>query len=450
MTAWFWFAAAALLVLGLAVLLPPLLRARPRAAALSSAGVSLAVLRDQAREARADLAAGLISTERFAELNTELEQRTLEDTAAAAQPAAAAAPARRTALFLALALPLCSVLTYLALGQPGALQPPSAAAPSEQEQAAMAGQMEQAMAQLAAKLKAQPGNAEGWRMLGRSHAVMGQHEQAAAAYRQAATLLPQDAGVLADLADSLAMVQGAKLSGEPTRLIQQALALDPQHAKALALAGSAAFEAGAFAQARAHWERLLPLVPADSETAQALRGSIAQARSKESPQAAEIRRPPPEGVEQSGRATFAQESGAPSATAAPAAATPATPATEATPATAAAVASVAGSVSLAPALAAKVKPGDTLFIFARAAEGPRMPLAILKHQASELPLSFKLNDSMAMQPQMKLSAFASVVLTARISSSGGATPQSGDLVGQSAAVVPGAQGVHIVIDQILP
>lgn len=425
MTAWFWFAAAALLALGLAMLLPPLLRARPRAATLSSAGVSLAVLRDQAREARADLAAGLISAERFAELNTELEQRTLEDTAAVAQQGAVAAPARRTALFLALALPLCSVLTYLALGQPGALQPASAAAPSEQEQAAMAVQMEQAIAQLAAKLKAQPDNTEGWRMLGRSHAVMGQYEQAAAAYRQAAALLPRDAGVLADLADSLAMVQGAKLSGEPSRLIQQALALDPQHAKALALAGSAAFEAGAFAQARAHWERLLPLVPADSETAQALRGSIAQARS--------------------------QEGGAPGGAAAPGAATPATPGTAATPATSAAAAgtSVAGSVRLAPALAAKLKPGDTLFIFARAAEGPRMPLAILKHHASELPLTFKLDDSMAMQPQMKLSAFASVVITARISSSGGATPQTGDLMGQSAAVAPGAQGVRVVIDQIL-
>ncbi len=415
MTAWFWFIAAALLALGLAVLLPPLLRKRPRAAVLSSAGVSLAVLRDQAREARADQAAGLISAERFAELNAELEQRTLEDTAAGAQHATAATPARRTALFLALALPLCSVLTYLALGQPGGLQPPAAAAPSEQEQAAMAVQMEQAMAQLAAKLNAQPDNAEGWRMLGRSHAVMGQHEQAAAAYRRAATLLPQDAGVLADLADSLAMVQGAKLSGEPTRLIQQALTLDPQHAKALALAGSAAFEAGAFAQARTHWERLLPLVPADSETAQALRGSIAQARS--------------------------QEGGATQATAAPAAAPPVA---------ASSGASVAGSVNLAPALAAKVKPGDTLFIFARAAEGPRMPLAILKHQASELPLRFKLDDSMAMQPQMKLSAFASVVLTARISSSGGATPQTGDLMGQSAAVAPGAQGVQVVIDQVLP
>ncbi len=425
MTAWFWFAAAALLALGLALLLPPLLRKRPRAAELSSAGVSLAVLRDQAREARADLAAELISAERFAELNAELEQRTLEDTAAGAQHATAATPARRTALFLALALPLCSVLTYLALGQPGGLQPPAAAAPSEQEQAAMAVQMEQAMAQLAAKLKSQPDNAEGWRMLGRSHAVMGQHEQAAAAYRQAATLLPQDAGVLADLADSLAMAQGAKLSGEPARLIQQALALDPQHAKALALAGSAAFEAGAFAQARTHWERLLPLVPADSETAQALRGSIAQARS--------------------------QEGGATQTTAAPAAAAPATAAPAAAPPVAASSgASVAGSVSLAPALAAKVKPGDTLFIFARAAEGPRMPLAILKHQASELPLRFKLDDSLAMQPQMKLSAFASVVITARISSSGGATPQTGDLMGQSAAVAPGAQGVQVVIDQILP
>ena len=106
--------------------------------------------------------------------------------------------------------------------------------------------------------------------------------------------------------------------------------------------------------------------------------------------------------------------------------------------------------AVAPALAARVAPSDTLFVFARAAEGPRMPLAILKRSAAELPLSFTLDDSMAMSPELKLSGFANVVISARISKSGDAMPQSGDLEGQSAPLAGRSSGIELSIDRVRP
>ena len=113
-------------------------------------------------------------------------------------------------------------------------------------------------------------------------------------------------------------------------------------------------------------------------------------------------------------------------------------------------AAVAGTVKLSPALTAQVAPTDVVFIFARAAQGPRMPLAILRKQVKDLPAAFSLDDSMAMTPEMKLSGFPSIVVGARISKSGNAVPQSGDFEGLSAPTSAGASGVSVVIDRTLP
>jgi cytochrome c-type biogenesis protein CcmH len=114
------------------------------------------------------------------------------------------------------------------------------------------------------------------------------------------------------------------------------------------------------------------------------------------------------------------------------------------------VGSISGRVSLSPALAARAAAGDTVFVFARAAEGPRMPLAILKRSVGELPLSFTLDDSMAMTPEFKLSKFPSVVVGARVSKSGNATPQSGDLEGLSAPLSGRSSGIEVQIDSVRP
>lgn len=298
-------------------------------------------------------------------------------------------PARRTALGVALLLGLGAPALTLTLGHPSA-----------------AGRHDdpvQAVDTLLARLRAEPASAPGWVTLARGYLQFGRYRDAALALRRASDLMPGNAGLLADLADVLGAAQGKRLAGEPARLIQRALDIDPNHPKALALAATVSFEAQDYAAARSHWERLLVRLPADSPTAVSVKGSIAEA------------------TQLAGDAPAA-----------------------------AAVASLTGSVGIAPALASRIAPGDTLFVFARAAQGPRMPLAILRVPVPALPFAFKLDDTMAMSPALKLSAFPQVVVGARISRSGNATPQSGDLVGQSEAVTPGTQGLQVTIDRVQP
>jgi cytochrome c-type biogenesis protein CcmH len=208
----------------------------------------------------------------------------------------------------------------------------------------------------------------------------------------------------------LAMANGQSLAGEPEKLIERALQIDPNNLKGLALAGTASFKRGDYAGAATRWERMLPLVPADSEDARIIRQNVQEARAKG-------------GVE------------------AKAAASPAKPA--------AGTAKLAGTVSLSSKLKGRAAPDDTVFIFARAVEGPRVPLAVMTLKVRDLPASFSLDDSMAMAPSAKLSGFPQVVVGARISKSGTATPQPGDMQGASAAVANNAAGVKVVIDAVV-
>jgi len=204
------------------------------------------------------------------------------------------------------------------------------------------------------------------------------------------------------------MAQGRTLQGEPEKIILRALAIDPDNVKALLLAGTAAFNRNDPRAAIRHWERALGVLPKESDMIQGVQASIAQARSL--------------------------------------AGSPREKAQVAKPARTQGGSRVSGVVRLAPELAGKVAPGDTVFIFARATEGPRMPLAILRKRGSDLPAEFTLDDSMAMAPQMKLSAFPRVIIGARVSKSANANPQPGDLQGLSAAVKVGAKSVSVVID----
>lgn len=404
---------ALLLLLALGWLLPGLLRPRG-GRATAAAGANLAVYRDQLQEAERDLAADLITPERYEQLRAEIQRRVLEDTATAAAPASAV-PARRTALVLALLLPLASVGTYLAIGQPQALQ----VAADEAQHAVGAQDVEAMVAKLAERLQAEPANAEGWLMLARSYAALQRYPDAAAALRKLDQLQPDNPDTLTDLADVIAMASGRRLAGEPAQLVRRALAINPQHPKALALGGTIAFEAGDYRGAREQWQRLVAQLPADSELARTVQGSIDEAD------------------------RLAAAGGAAPAKTAPAAAAAVPPAAASGPA-------LSGEVTLSPALAARVAAGDTLYVFARAAEGPRMPLAILRQPVGDWPLRFRLDDTSAMTPASRLSGARTVVVGARISRSGNATAQSGDLIGQSEPVASDAQGVRIVIDRVNP
>ncbi|HTQ75549.1 MAG TPA: c-type cytochrome biogenesis protein CcmI [Burkholderiales bacterium] len=391
-----------LLVTGaLLFVVPPLARRGARGGESRDA-VNAAVYRDQLRELDADLKAGTLAPDQHDKARTEIEARLAADLKGDGAAAETSGGARGAALALGLAIPVCALAVYLTVGNPRALGPQADAGASPHGVTAQ--QFEAMVDRLAARLESNPGDAEGWTMLGRSYAVLGRFPESSRAYAKAVALVPDDAQLLADYADALAMAQGRTLQGEPEKIIKRALAADPNNVKALVLAGTAAFDRNDKAGAAGFWERALAVLPADSEMAGRVRASIVEAR---------------------GGGPVAQAPKAPKA---------------------AGGARVSGTVKVDPRLAAKIAPDDTVFIFARAAEGPRMPLAILRRQGRDLPVSFTLDDSMAMAPQMRLSAFPKVVIGARVSKTANATASPGDLQGLSPAVQVGATGVAVTID----
>jgi len=336
--------------------------------------------------------------------------------------AAAASPSPRPSAPLLAGLLLgvlaLAVAGYSFTGSPSLISgvPPAAPvaeAPTDNDAAQFAAAVEQ----LAEKLKAQPDNAEGWAMLARSYMQLDRAADAVPAFQKALALAGDDPRLLVDFADALAVQNNRSLEGEPLKLIERALKLQPDNLKALALAGTAAFNRKDYAVAVRHWEQMQRVAPPDSPFMAQLTESITEARQLGG-------MPPPTGA----RAAVQQ----------------------ATPGSATAAVTLRGSVKLAAALGAKAAPTDTLFIYARPAEGSRMPLAILRKQVRDLPLEFALDDSLAMSPAGKLSAHPKVVLEARISKSGQAQAASGDLVARSAPVAHNAQGVVLEISETLP
>jgi len=387
----FWLAGAALAAVVLGLVLRPLIF-RGSKSSVSRPEANLSIYRDQLRELDADLAAGTLAQADYERARREIEARLLEDVALAPEPAPARG-GRALVAAIAVAIPAAALGVYLLVGSPGALS-------LQSEHQMNAQQLEAMVERLAARLRENPDDVEGWKLLGRSYGALGRFPEAVDAYVKAATRAPRDAQILADLADVLAMSRGQRLAGEPEKLVLRALELDPQNLKALALAGTAAFERKDFAGAVRYWQRILPLVAADSEDARSIQASIAEAQS------------------------FLKPGAAPAA-------------------------ALQGSVQLAPELRAKASPDDTVFIFARAAQGPPLPLAVLRKRVRDLPLEFSLDDSMAMAPGMRLSGFPRVVVGARISKSGNATPQPGDLQGASATVANDASSVTVVIDSVV-
>ncbi len=408
---WFPFLAALLAAVALAFVLSPLLRRRGALSPEARDEANAALYRNELAELERDLAAGTVSEAAAREARLELERRLLEDVAASSSDhdsAPVATPSRGLAVTVGVLVPVIALSGYLAIGNPRALDPVARTAP-DTSHAATAEQIAAMVEKLAARMESKPDDAEGWAMLARSYAALGQFDKAIPAYARVVKLAPDNPGLLADYADALAMTRGRSLAGEPRELVKRALALDPKHIKALALAGSAEFEVRNFAGAIAYWERILPLAQGDAEFARSVTASIDEAR---------------------------QLGKLPASLAAPTAPT----------AAAAPGKAISGTVKIAPALAKQVSPGDTLFVFARPADGSRMPLAILRATAGDLPYRFTLDDTHAMSPNARLSGQSSVVIAARISKSGGATPQPGDLQGASQPLAPGATGLEIVID----
>lgn len=393
---------ALLLLLGVtAGLLWPLLRHRaaPAPAAPATDSPPLRILREQRADAAAEHAAGRLDDAAYAQLLGELEQRALAE-AAAPESTVSAAPARGWAIGLVVLLPLLSLVLYLMLGNPAALDPANRVAQAQPG----AQDIERMVTALAAKVEADPDNIEGARMLARSYMVLERPAEALRVLERLAKKVPDDAQLYADWADALAAATDRKLEGEPEKLIKKALALDPTNTKALALAGTLEFERGQFRQAAATWQKILDHTEPGSEFAQSVQAMVGEARQRAGLAPVQPAAAPAGGL------------------------------------------GIRLAVSLGEAIKAKAAPGDSVFVFVRpAAGGP--PLAGMRLTVAQLPAELDLAQATRMNPAPLPEQ---VVIGARVSKSGQPTAAKGDLEGLSAPVAPNAGALKLVIDRELP
>jgi len=414
----FWVVAVALLVAVVALLAVPLMRrsdAGERGVDTDRSNVTL--FQDQLSELERDRAHGLLTDEQFEQARTELGQRLLDDVRE--EPAQAPRPQHRGAWrYAALAcVPIATLLGYLVVGTPQALDPAALEPPQAAGAADQAANLEQLADRLAQRLETNPEDTEAWVLLARSYQMLGRSAEAMKAFARALQLVPDSAQLHADYADVQVRAANGQWTEEARAAVRKAIELDPVHPKAIWLAGTDAFLQKNYGEGLRYWEKLPALVEPNSEAAQVVRNNIAEARKL---------------------LGAVPAAAAPTVTAAP----------DATPVVSTAQGGevIRGTVSLDASFRGDVKPTDTVFVFARAAQGPKLPLAIRKITVQELPYAFALDDSLAMAPGMTISKFAEVVIGARVSKLGEATAKAGDLEGYSAPVKPGTSGIEVRIN----
>ena len=422
----FWVVAACLIIAALLFLLPPLLMRGKAQGEVVRDTLNVEIAKDKIAELDQDLRIGVLSRDQYDRARQELERSLLEDvggSTARAIPAISANASLISAVVVGLAIPIITVVLYQHLGGGFEAIHPELAQPAVKTEA-HEGTIETMVVQLKERLAKNPSDAEGWSMLGRSYYFLKRYNDAAQSYGKVVEIIGEtEPDVLADYADTVAMASGRSMKGKPYELVKKALTLQPFHEKSLWLAGSAAYEEKDYPNALGYFEKLMQVFPPGSENAEQMKRNISELQDL---------------MAQNGMKVP------------PTAATAASPA-RAAAATAGGAAKITGTVKLNPALTTKAAPTDTVFIFARAAQGPRMPLAIVRKQVKDLPITYTLDDSLAMNPAMKLSNFQQVVVGARISKSGNAMPQSGDLQGQSETIaLGGSKPVDIIINSVMP
>jgi cytochrome c-type biogenesis protein CcmH len=404
----FFLIAAAFVLVAFAFVLPPLWRAREiRKADLDHRNIEIA--RSRLAELQGNLRAGGISQAQFDEQVAELELALNDDLSIESRVKAAHTHGRWMVYVVALTVPVLAGSLYFSLGRFDAVEHGEELAKAAPNGTPTSADIEKMVAGLAEKMKANPDDAEGWLMLGKSYKYMEQFPKAADAFANAYRLMGDKPDVMLLYAEALAFAADKNLAGKPSELIFKALALEPENPNGLWLAGLAKVQQGDSKGAATLWRKLESLLPEGSEPRKEMQNIIAALPGE------------------------AQASASP----------PQTP-----PAAAVASNSVTVEVSLASELKPSASPSDTLFIYAQALTGPKMPLAIVRKQVSDLPVKVTLDDSTAMMPAMKLSNFGEVKLLARISKSGQAVKQAGDLIGTvENAAVSGANGYKIIINQ---
>lgn len=409
------FAVAGLLLVGaLFFVVPPLLGRGIRLGEVSHRATNLSIYKDQLKELENDLANQTLDRDQYETAKLEIERRVIDEVEGdQEQEFRGGDPHWTLAAAVAIAIPLLVIPFYLTVGAPQALDAEKVAAQQQSGAHDLSPErIAQMVDQVKARLKSNPDDIDAWVMLAKTSLAIGRYDESVLAFRELIRRVPPDAQLMADFADTLAIANGRSLEGEPQKLIEQALALDPMNVKALALAGTIAYQKKDFSKAASLWRRILESTPPESEFAEQIRGSIAEA------EVLAGAKPGGAALEKSAKVVTGN-------------------------------ASISGKVEIDSALGKSVSAGDTVFVFARAKSGPKMPLAIQRITAKDLPFDFELTEAMAMAPGMSIGKFPELVIGARVSKSGNATPQAGDFESETIPVKVGAKGVRLLISRVV-
>lgn len=417
----FWIFALAMIAVALFFLLRPLgLDAGDNDVDRTKQNINIA--KERINELKSELEQGAISQAQYNQTRDELEQSLLNDIEQEpvenSSKQTNSANNRTTRFVLMFSVPVLAASLYVYSGNPelidGAKQQAAAPSGHASSQDDKLGTVEQMLEKLAAKLKENPDNAEGWFMLGRSYMSMNRYKEAVAALEKTNQLIPNNPVIMLRYADALSMLRGGKISGKPFDLIKSAVAIKPDDPTGLWLMGMGYEEQGEYNKAISYWNLLLPLVK-DEKSMNEVKSLIKRAQNKS-------------GItisENSVATTIASEKKS--------------------------ITSLKVSVSIDKNQLKNVSMDDTVFIFATALNGPPMPLAVVHKKVKDLPLQVTLDDSMAMMPSMKLSSFIKVQVGARVSKSGNPVAESGDIQSKIYIVkTEKKEKVILIINKLLP
>jgi cytochrome c-type biogenesis protein CcmH len=415
----FWILAVLMLIAVLAWVLRPLFRRPPAGHRLDRRALNIAVYQDQYRELDQDHRDGLLSDAQRDAARADLEARLAQD-ALTVEPAPAPVARGRYRLgaTLAAVVPALALGLYLVAGEPGFLVQMAAAEQAQQERerkmqealARLDEQVDQALTTLEEAVRENPDDGVSWTFLANAYIARDRWEDAESAYERAYALMPDTAVVVSGYAEAMAVNAGRDLSGRPIELVREALQIDPEDPKALELSGIHAYQNQEYSTAGYFWNQLLRQTPEGTPAHAELTAMVRNARALGHAEAF--------GAQQAGDV----------------------PAPEV----------ISGRVELAPELAGKAEPGDTVYLFARTATGSTQPLAALRTRFDQLPVAFTLDDSLALTADHVLSNHESVTLLARVSRHGDSQARPGDLEGILEGVAVGRGDVLLVIDTVRP
>jgi len=381
--------AGTLTLIAFLFVLPPLWRQRPVAVADMDEHNTL-IAKQRLAELKQQLQSGALNQQQYDEQLAELEQALSDDLNIDSQATPSVSKNRWMIFVLVAAIPLLTGSLYATLGNYKAINPDAEMLGTNPAGTSLE-EVNKMVAKLAERMKTRPEDVEGWVMLGKSYKYLQQYPQALDAFEHAYKLSNNQVEILLHYADALASANNQQMTGKPAELVFKALTLEPDNLVGLWLGGMAKAQAGDALNALKLWQKLEALLPPGSPEQKQVQDLLAKLNSQ--------------ALQTTSEQQAAQETNA------------------------AAIVSIDVEVSLASELLKSTNPGDTVFIYAQALSGPKMPLAIIRKHVADLPLKVSLDDTMAMMPTMKLSSFPAVKLLARVSKSGNAMPQAGDFIG---------------------